>query len=168
MAWEAKELASEGHPSARLGQALRLPALRHAHDRRRGFAPLHTPFVISLLGIDSESGETYDFSRTGRRQFQLTARVSRPDTEAIAPMRQDLLYLQAKKSSITADVVGMRILEDGELSDGPEDPEDWPYKTVLDAIKDGWRVVKFPELALMLHEERFYGIGCEFILEKIR
>ena len=83
-------------------------------------------------------------------------------------MRQDLLYLQADKNSITAPVVGTKILEDGVLTDGPEDPDEWPYKTVLDAVKDGWRIIKFPELALMLIPERTYGVGCEFILEKIR
>ena len=62
----------------------------------------------------------------------------------------------------------MRILVDGELSDGPESPEDWPYRTVLDAITDGWRVIKFPELALMLDPERNYGIGSDFVLEKMR
>jgi len=83
-------------------------------------------------------------------------------------MQQDLLFLQAEKTSITAPVRGMRILVDGELSDGPENPEEWPYKTVLDAITDGWRVIKFPELALMLDPERSYGMGCDFVLEKMR
>ena len=83
-------------------------------------------------------------------------------------MRQDLLYLTAPKNSIIEPVVSMRILEYGNLSDGPEDPEKWPYKTVLDAINDGWKVVKFPELSLMMNEDYSYGIGCEFILEKIR
>jgi hypothetical protein len=83
-------------------------------------------------------------------------------------MRQDLLYLQANKSSIIAPVMGMKILEDGVLTDGPEDPDEWPYYTVLDAINDGWKVIKFPELALMLDPERSYGLGCEFILERIR
>ena len=32
---------------------LRLPALRQAQDRRRGFAPLHTPLFISLLVHDA-------------------------------------------------------------------------------------------------------------------
>ena len=32
-----------------LRDTLRLPALRQAQDRRRGFAPLHTPYFISLL-----------------------------------------------------------------------------------------------------------------------
>ena len=83
-------------------------------------------------------------------------------------MSQDLLYLHTEKTSITSPARGMRILLDGVLSDGPEDPEDWPYKTVLDAIQDGWRVIKFPELALMADEGRTYGVGCEFILEKLR
>ena len=62
----------------------------------------------------------------------------------------------------------MRILQNGKLSDGPRNPEEWPYKTVLDAILDGWRVIKFPEMVLLLDDKRTYGLGCEFILEKWR
>lgn len=80
--------------------------------------------------------------------------------------RQDLLYLQAIKTSITSPVIGMRIVENGEISDGPENPKDWPYQTILEAVRDGWRIIKFPELALLLDEKKTYGLGCEFILEK--
>ena len=86
----------------------------------------------------------------------------------MGPNRQDLLYLQASSTSPTATIIGMRILEDGEISDGPENPDDWPYQTVIDAIRDGWRIIKFPEMALLLDESRTYGLGCEFILEKLR
>ena len=82
------------------------------------------------------------------------------------PRLQQLLYLQADASSLGSSVVGMRIVENGEMSDGPSDPDDWPYQTVLDAVRDGWRIIKFPEMALMLDEERAYGLGCEFILER--
>lgn len=82
------------------------------------------------------------------------------------PLRQDLLYLQTNSSSPTAPVIGMRILENGESSDGPADPDDWPYQSVLEATCDGWRVIKFPDMALMLDESRQYGLGCEFILER--
>ena len=47
------------------------------------------------------------------------------------PKTQDLLYLQASTASLTAEVVGMRILQDGEVSDGPANPDDWPYQTLL-------------------------------------
>lgn len=82
------------------------------------------------------------------------------------PKRQDLLYLQAGKTSVTSPVVGMAIVQDGEASDGPADPDEWPYQTVLEAMRDGWRIIKFPEMALLMDEEKTYGLGCEFILER--
>ena len=45
--------------------------------------------------------------------------------------------------------------------------DEWPYNSVLEAMNDGWRVIKFPEMALMLQEDKTFGLGCEFILEKI-
>lgn len=79
---------------------------------------------------------------------------------------QDLLYLNTKTTGPTSEVLAMRIIESGEISDGPEDPDNWPYQSVLEAIRDGWRVVKFPELALMMDETRTYSLGFEFILER--
>lgn len=82
------------------------------------------------------------------------------------PRRWDLLYLQAAKTSEVSDVVGMRMIRDGEVVYPLPPPEEWPYKTVLEAINDGWRVVKFPELSLLMDEGRTYGLSCEFILER--
>ena len=84
----------------------------------------------------------------------------------IGPKQQNLLYLQASSTSVTARVLGMSLLENGMLSDGPADPAEWPYQTVLDAIKAGWRVIQFPNLALLMDESRAYALGCEFILER--
>jgi hypothetical protein len=63
---------------------------------------------------------------------------------ADSPKRQDVLYLQAVTTSPGAAVVGMLLVEDGELREGPPDPEDWPYQTVLEAVRDGWRIISFP------------------------
>ena len=82
--------------------------------------------------------------------------------------RQDLLYVQTRSTSIDYPILGMRIVENGKLSDGPRDPDEWPYKTVLEAVNDGWRIIKFPEMALLLDESRSFGLGCEFILERTR
>ncbi len=84
------------------------------------------------------------------------------------PQRQELLYLQATTTSVTSDVVGMLLVQDGEVSEGPADPDEWPYPTVLAAMQDGWRVIRFPDLVLTLDESRSYGLGYEFILEKWR
>ncbi|MAG35695.1 MAG: hypothetical protein CL878_05550 [Dehalococcoidia bacterium] len=85
-----------------------------------------------------------------------------------ATERQDLLYLQAATTSVAGEVVGMLLVQDGEVSEGPPDPDEWPYPTVLAAMQDGWRVIQFPNLALMMDESRTFGLGGEFILEKWR
>ena len=84
-----------------------------------------------------------------------------------APSRQRLLYLQASSTLVTSPVEGMSIVDSDGVNDGPDNPNDWPYQTVYDAICDGWRVIKFPEMTLMLvGEHDTYGLGCDFILEK--
>jgi hypothetical protein len=60
----------------------------------------------------------------------------------------------------------MALVQNGRIVEVPDDPNDWPYKTPLEAIRDGWRVIQFPNLALMMDETRTYGMGCEFILER--
>lgn len=89
--------------------------------------------------------------------------------------RQDLLYLQTNESALHSGVIGMKMLVNGEYADDPPPagpkptPDDgWPYATVIDAIRDGWRVISFPNMALSLDENRTYGLGFEFILERWR
>lgn len=80
---------------------------------------------------------------------------------------QRLLYLQATNTSVTSSVEGMSIVDADGIHNGPDNPDDWPYQTVHEAMLDGWRIVKFPEMTLMLvGENETYGLGCEFILEK--
>lgn len=88
------------------------------------------------------------------------------EIESMTRPRQDLLYLQAGSTSPGSSVQGMMLVRNGEIVPCPDDPNEWPYRTVLDAIRDGWRVVQFPNLALMLDETRTFGLGCEFILER--
>ena len=95
-----------------------------------------------------------------RRIAELAGRI------CIGP--QDLLYLQAERTSVTSRVIGMGMFVDGECTEGPEDPDSWPYQTVGEAMGDGWRIIKFPEMSILLDERRTYGLGCEFILEKWR
>ena len=77
---------------------------------------------------------------------------------------QNLLYLQAHSTGVASEVIGMSMVEDGQIKDGPDNVEDWPYQTVLEAINDDWRIIKFPEMAVLLQEDKTYGLGCEFVL----
>jgi hypothetical protein len=80
--------------------------------------------------------------------------------------RQDLLYIQTSSSSVGAPAQGMLLVENGQIRADLAEPKDWPYQSVLQAMRDGWRVIQFPNLALMIDESRSYGLGCEFILER--
>ena len=104
--------------------------------------------------------------RAGTLQESTLAAIR--DEVAAGPATQDLLYLQASGTDLNSEVIGMRLVLDGEVSDGPDDPDDWPYQTVVEAIRDGWRIIDFPNLALLLDESRTYAYGAEFVLEKIR
>ena len=117
--------------------------------------------------------ETMEALVTELQQGTLTATSLREGVADIVrvdnPKRQDVLYLQAVTTSPAAAVVGMLLVEDGELREGPPDPEDWPYQTVLEAVQDGWRIISFPNMALLaVDEKEFYGLGAEFILERWR
>ena len=80
---------------------------------------------------------------------------------------QRLLYLQAENTLVTSRVEGMLIVDGDGAHHGPNNPEEWPYQTVHEAMRDGWRVIKFPEMALMMaDDDKTYGLGCDFILEK--
>lgn len=82
------------------------------------------------------------------------------------PQKQDLLYLQTGGTSLTSGVHGVLLVEDGQISEIPSNPDEWPYQSVLEAIRDGWHIIQFPNMALLMDESRTYGLGCEFILEK--
>lgn len=79
---------------------------------------------------------------------------------------QDLLYLQCSTTSVASQALGAQLVIGGEVQPEPASMSDFPYQSVLEAMRDGWRVLQFPNLALLLDEERTYGLGCEFILER--
>ena len=88
----------------------------------------------------------------------------------LASLRQKLLVLYAANSSPDTDVVAWS-LYDG-ASDhtyeaaGEARP---PYATVLDAMRDGWRVIKYPDLRPPNpgHEYDLSYLEFEFVLEKL-
>ena len=84
-----------------------------------------------------------------------------------AGQRQELLYLQTATTSVTSEVIGMSLVAGGKVSDGAMDAAEWPYKTVLEAMEEGWRVVRFPVQLPAGHTQDAH-ITCEFVLERWR
>jgi hypothetical protein len=84
------------------------------------------------------------------------------------PLRQSLLYLQASSSHPYSRVIGISIYEEGADSEGVDEKGDFLYASIKEALEDGWRIIKFPEMALAMDDQNNYGLGYEFILERWR
>lgn len=82
--------------------------------------------------------------------------------------RQSLLYLQAPSTNPHSAVVGISIYEDGADSDGLDENGEFRYRSIKEALDDGWRIIKFPEASLAMREQDTYGLGYEFVLERWR
>ncbi|MAE64662.1 MAG: hypothetical protein CMJ18_10385 [Phycisphaeraceae bacterium] len=89
---------------------------------------------------------------------------------------QDLLFLNAKGTALDSELLGFthyragrpvampdQLDPDGAVTD---DGRAWPYRSVTEAIEDGWRLIGFPNAALMMDDSTTYGLGFEFVLEK--
>ena len=98
---------------------------------------------------------------------QVLDHLSNGTSDGAPPKRQRLLYLNTGSTGVDSQVLGMSLVENGQILEGPDDVDEWPYNSVLEAMNDGWRAIKFPEMALMLQEDKTFGLGCEFILEKL-
>ena len=65
-------------------------------------------------------------------------------------------------------MVGISIYEDGADSDGLGEDGEFRYRSIKEALDDGWRIIKFPEASLAMREQDTYGLGYEFVLERWR
>ena len=84
------------------------------------------------------------------------------------PKKQSILYIQAPTTHPHDMVIGMSIYEKGKDFEGVDDKGEFLYQTINEALEDGWRIVKFPEVALVMDEQNTCGIGYEFVLERWR
>lgn len=84
--------------------------------------------------------------------------------------RQKLLVLYLGNSSPNSDVIGWSLYDgaSNEVFEASGEAKTPPYKTCLEAMRDGWRVIQFPALQNAVKGSEF-DLGFlefEFILEK--
>src|SRR5437763_482836 len=82
--------------------------------------------------------------------------------------RQRLLYLHASMPGLYAPVVAAALHEPIPGRHTQIDPAapDPPYKTVFEALCEGWRIVHFPDQRAPFDDREIDILGYEFILEK--
>ncbi len=83
-------------------------------------------------------------------------------------LRQRLLVLYTQTSCPTSEVVAWSEY-DGTGRDAYADLEDRPYHDVVAAMRDGWRVIKFPEVKGSTIDNGYASgeLENEFVLERI-
>lgn len=89
-------------------------------------------------------------------------------TPATQP-RQRLLYLHARTPNVFSDILGYTPVEPvaGYRVEITADEPDWPYRTVHDAMVDGWQIIQFPHLQAPFDDHDLDVVGYEFILQKM-
>jgi hypothetical protein len=87
-----------------------------------------------------------------------------------AAVRQRLLYLHAANPSVYSPLLNATLIEPVEGQPAQVDPlaRPLPYQSVHDAIRDGWRVVQFPDQRAPFDDREIDIVGYEFILEKLQ
>jgi hypothetical protein len=122
-----------------------------------------------LAGFRERVERCLDLSRAGQlTEADLLDLLDAIDAAADPRPRQSLLYLQATSSRPDSRVIGISIFEEGKDADGIDENGEILYRSVGEALRDGWRIVKFPDLVVAMDEQNNYGLGCEFILERWR
>lgn len=101
-------------------------------------------------------------------QPQPQAQAQKQAQRSSTGSKQSLLYLHAPSTNPHSAVVGISIYEDGADSDGLDENGDFRYRSIKEALDDGWRIIKFPEASLAMNEQGNYGLGYEFVLERWR
>lgn len=95
--------------------------------------------------------------------------MEQPDIPSQGPARQRLLYLHARTPSVFSEILGLTRVEPvaGFKAEISAQVEEWPYRTVHDALVDGWQVVQFPQHQAPFDDGELDLVGYEFILQKM-
>ena len=84
-------------------------------------------------------------------------------------IRQRILYIHAVTPSIRSQLIAMSLHEPIKDQIAEIDPDygEWPYRSVHDAVFDGWQIMQFPDQRANFDDREIDILGYEFILQKL-
>lgn len=91
----------------------------------------------------------------------------------MSKFRQQILVLHLATSSLESQTVAWAFFDGAAGADARQmqsgDTDEPPYRSVLAAMQDGWRVFQFPTLPVYLpgHEHETGHLPYEYVLERI-
>ncbi|MCX5662825.1 MAG: hypothetical protein NTW19_24345 [Planctomycetota bacterium] len=122
--------------------------------------------------------ETLTLAKTKLAQGKLTpadldalvASVASAASASCGSGKQWILYIHAAHPSIHAETLSATLHEPAPDKVPQLDPlaKPIPYKSVHEAIRDGWRVIHFPNQRDAFDDREIDVVGYEFILEKLQ
>ena len=81
---------------------------------------------------------------------------------------QTLLYLYSQSTNVRSALAGWALFDPATADEPVLPSQDAPYGSVLDALRDGWRIVQFPRPeSYRFSDLDNHYLGFEFILEKV-
>ena len=87
--------------------------------------------------------------------------------ELVTSPKQMVLYLYSKSTNMRSGIASWALYDPMEPDEPKLASQDLPYASVIDAVKDGWRIVQFPITKLYHFSDADNDyLGYEFILEK--
>ena len=91
--------------------------------------------------------------------------MEQPDARSQGAARQRLLYLHARTPSVFSD--GLTPVEPvaGFAVEISAQVQEWPSRTVHDALVDGWQVVQFPQHQAPFDDRELDVVGFKVILK---
>ena len=86
-----------------------------------------------------------------------------------AELRQHLLILYLSNSCLASEVVAWAEYDGTGRNDFSGDERERPYESGLAALRDGWRVIKFPEITAATTDNAYQTsvLPNEFVFEKL-
>lgn len=90
-------------------------------------------------------------------------------TRQSAQPKQRLMYVHAQTPNVLSPILDLTVYEPvpGFSVELDVDPPESPYRSVHDAVCDGWQIVQFPLHQAAYDDDDLDVIGYEFVLQKM-
>ena len=123
---------------------------------------------LNQVNMEKELISQLQLCRQKLKEGNLTDQDLEHLQKLVIPPTQMVLYLYSKSTNMRSGIASWASYDPMEPDEPKLASQDLPYASVIDAVKDGWRIVQFPitKLHHFSDADNDY-LGYEFILEKL-
>jgi len=86
--------------------------------------------------------------------------------DLLSKPKQKILYLLSVRIDMRAEIVGWQLFDPNNGNERALPSQVAPYESVIDAVRDGWRILQFPSPQNFPFSEQNSYVGYEYVLER--